>query len=68
MRVLVIAAHPDDEVLGVGGTIAKHVHDRDIVKVLILGRGVASRYTSVSKNVKNEIKNLRQCSKNAFIC
>ena len=23
-RVLIIAAHPDDEVLGVGGTIAKY--------------------------------------------
>ena len=36
MRVLVIASHPDDEVLGCGGTIAKHVHDDDEVHVLIL--------------------------------
>lgn len=33
MRVLVIAPHMDDEVLGVGGTIAKHVEERDFVAV-----------------------------------
>ncbi len=34
--VLVIAAHADDEVLGCGGTIAKHVDEEDTVHVLIL--------------------------------
>lgn len=36
MNVLVIAAHPDDEILGVGGTIARHAADGDSVYACIL--------------------------------
>lgn len=43
MIVLVIAAHPDDEVLGAGGAIAHHVAKGDSVSVLILGSGLTSR-------------------------
>lgn len=35
MRVLVISAHMDDEILGVGGTIAKHIQAGDSVTVCI---------------------------------
>ena len=41
--VLVIAAHPDDEVLGCGGTIAKHARAGDAVYILIVGEGLTSR-------------------------
>ena len=42
-HILVIAAHPDDEVLGCGGTIARHVKEGDSAHVLFLGDGVSSR-------------------------
>lgn len=42
-RVLVVAAHPDDEVLGAGGAIAWHRRRGDHVAVLILGEGISSR-------------------------
>lgn len=43
MIVLVVVAHPDDEVLMCGGTIAKHVAAGDPVFVLIMADGVKSR-------------------------
>ena len=39
MRILVIAPHPDDEVLGVGGTIAKRVEQGDDVYVCVVTKG-----------------------------
>jgi LmbE family N-acetylglucosaminyl deacetylase len=41
--ILVVAAHPDDEVLGCGGTIARHVDAGDQVQVLIVAEGATSR-------------------------
>jgi len=41
--VAVIAAHPDDEVLGCGGVIARHAQQGDSVHVLIVAEGATSR-------------------------
>jgi LmbE family N-acetylglucosaminyl deacetylase len=43
MNVLVIGAHPDDEILGVGGTIINHIQKGDKVHVLILTDGESAR-------------------------
>lgn len=43
MNVLVIAAHPDDEVLGCGGTIARLAAEGAAVSILILANGLTSR-------------------------
>lgn len=42
-RVLVVAAHPDDECLGAAGAVARHREQGDSVSVVILGEGIASR-------------------------
>jgi LmbE family N-acetylglucosaminyl deacetylase len=42
--VLVIAAHPDDEVLGVGGTIRRHVDAGASVHILIVTEGTTAQY------------------------
>ena len=45
MNVLVVAAHPDDELLGVGGTVASHTAKGDRVRVAVMCEGVSSRYS-----------------------
>ncbi len=42
-KVLIVAAHPDDEVLGCGGTIARLAREGNTVYTLILGEGITSR-------------------------
>jgi LmbE family N-acetylglucosaminyl deacetylase len=43
-RVAVIAAHPDDELLGAGGTLARHVLAGDEVHAIVVADGAGSRY------------------------
>ena len=42
-KILIIAAHPDDEILGAGGTLLKHQMAGDEIYCLILGEGLNSR-------------------------
>jgi LmbE family N-acetylglucosaminyl deacetylase len=42
-RIAVIAAHPDDEALGCGGTMARHSAEGDEVHVMIVAEGATSR-------------------------
>ena len=53
-----MAAHPDDEVLGCGATIAKHAKNGDVIYVLLMSDGESSRKINENK-LKNKI-NLRR--------
>ena len=76
MRVIIFVAHPDDEVLGMGGTILKHSQNGDFVKVVYLATGITSRRSTNFQNsvsyeqnenktnqIQKEIKNLRNDAK-----
>ena len=54
-KILIVAAHPDDEVLGCGGTIAKYTKSGDKAYCLFLGKGKSSRFKEKkAKTLKNE--------------
>ena len=63
--VLVVAAHPDDETLGAGATIARHVAKGDNVSVVILGTGIAARKEKGIQTA-DELKTLRADAKRAL--
>lgn len=46
MKVLVIAPHPDDEIIGVGGTVAKRANDGDEVYVCVVTKGCLPLYNA----------------------
>ena len=64
MNILVVAAHPDDEILGCGGAIARHVKKGDEVKVLILSQGIASR-SNDAININQKILELKKSAHQA---
>ena len=61
--VLIIAAHPDDEVLGCGGTIARHSESGDQVHVLIVAEGLTSRSHERDRAaVQNQLSDLSRAA------
>ncbi len=76
MKILVIAAHPDDEVLGMGGTIKKYTKAGNQVKIIIMATGIHARRSDQNKNstqynvkkaitssMKNQVKELQKDAK-----
>lgn len=65
-RVLIVAAHPDDEILGCGGTIARFVKEGYEAYTLILGEGVTARDKKRGRKAPSEaIINLKKEARRA---
>ncbi|HEY9745064.1 MAG TPA: PIG-L family deacetylase [Oculatellaceae cyanobacterium] len=61
-RILIVAAHPDDEILGCGATILKRIQAGDEVASLVLGEGVTSRYNRRGEAPPEELAALRKAN------
>lgn len=63
-KVLVVVSHPDDEVLGCGGTIAKLAKQGNEVFILFLSDGEGSRNpVNLKENTKNRQKIAQEAGK-----
>lgn len=60
-RVLVVAPHPDDETIGMGGTIAKLISLSIPVRVIFMSNGVTSRDV-----VRESVESRKRAAKNAM--
>ena len=60
-KVLVICAHPDDETLGLGGTLALHSINKESVNVLIFADGESARNKSMKKIEMREAQAKKAC-------
>lgn len=65
-KILIVAAHPDDELLGCGGTVARMVDEGAQAWSLILGEGITSRDKSRSASSrKKELSSLKDNAREA---
>lgn len=64
-KILIVAAHPDDEVLGCGATILKMVKSGYEAHLLILGEGKTSRSVSGLGNFKQDLEELNKETMNS---
>ena len=65
-KTLVIAAHPDDDVLGCGGLIKKLTNSGESVRVIFIAEGTSCRHENINEEVKKEIAIRNQCGINAL--
>jgi LmbE family N-acetylglucosaminyl deacetylase len=65
-KILIVAAHPDDEILGCGATAARLIKEGNSVFTLILGEGTTSRDKTRNRRKRNkELLEMKEQSKRA---
>jgi LmbE family N-acetylglucosaminyl deacetylase len=68
-KLLIIAAHPDDDILGCGGVMSKYSKQGTEIKVVFIAEGTTCRFNlsdRESANVKREIEYRNNCAKKAL--
>ena len=61
-KILVVAAHPDDEVLGCGGSIAKWTNAGHQVFVIFMSEGITSRNKKNNSETEHQLIKLKSIS------
>lgn len=64
-NVLVVAAHPDDELLGVGGTVRRLADEGKTVRAVIMAEGLTSRADKREDADLNKLKELQADARKA---
>lgn len=69
-RIMVVAAHPDDELLGLGATMHKLVKEQGVIAhVVILGEGITSRSDTRNPEIwKDQLAQHRKNVESARLC
>ena len=65
-KVIVVAAHPDDEVLGCGATIAKYRSMNVPIRVIFMAEGVTSRFNDKELSMQHVVAATKLRNDNAF--
>ena len=65
-KTLIVAAHPDDDILGCGGLLSKLTSSGESVRVIFIAEGTTCRYNNITEKVKNEIASRNQVGINAL--
>ena len=69
-KVLCVVAHPDDEALGVGGTLIKHSKNKDKVDLIILsvGEGAKRKKADIKPEISLEAIESLNSKESVNIC
>ncbi len=65
-KILFICAHPDDEVLGCGGVIAKYIKQKNNIRIIFLSEGITARYDDHDIKSKKALKEIEIRNNNAL--